>query len=181
MSRNAHFKCPLILVAALVSLAGLAGCGGSQAGVNGASTATSRTSTKTVVASAARTTRTDTATKSDGVKHAPKQEVAKGATRTSTTAAAQNSVTTTTQTSNTSSALRVQHSGASVLRAVFATYVNCLRAHGINLPQTNANGEVPAIDARDVDTKSPAFKRASALCTPAAKAALHAAEAHAGR
>jgi hypothetical protein len=182
MSRNAHIECPLILVAVLFSLAGLAGCGGSQAGVGGASTSTSHTSTRTVaVVSTAQSTRTDTADKSDSGKRAPTQEVAKGVTRTSTTAAGQNSVTTTTQTASTSSAVPAQHSSASVLRAVFAAYVSCLRAHGINLPQSNATGRGPTIDAKDVDTKSPAFKRASALCTPAARAALHAAEAHAGR
>jgi hypothetical protein len=182
MSHKAHIEHPLILAAVLCSLAGLAGCGGSQAGVNGASTSSSRTSTRTVaVASAAQSTHTGTATKSDSGKRAPEQDVAKGATRTSTRAASQTSVTMTTQTSITSSAVPARHLSSSVLRAVFATYASCLRAHGVNLPQPNTTGRGPIIDAKGIDTKSSAFKRASALCAPAAKATLRAAEAHDGR
>lgn len=180
MSYKAHIERSVILVAGLLSLAALTGCGGSQAGANRTATS-SRTSTTTVaVASVTRGagTRTVKTTSSDG-KSALRQGVATSTTRTGTAAASQTSVTTTTQTSSASSAASARHLSASALRAVLATYVSCLRAHGVNLPQPNRTGRGPVVSAKGVDPKSPTFKRANALCEPGAKAALHAAEEHA--
>lgn len=164
MSRKVHIERPLrplVVAVGLLSAAGLGGCGGSQAGANHASTGT----------------HTSTAVKSES-ESAPKQAAARGATRTSTTAT-QTRTATTTQTSSTSSAAAVRHLRSSALRSVFATYVSCLKAHGAKLPVSKKAGG-PIVNAKHIDLESPAFKRASALCTPVAKAALRAAEERAG-
>lgn len=72
---------------------------------------------------------------------------------------------------------RASAAASAQLKQALGTFAACLSRNGVNVPSASGSRTAPALSLKGVDTKSPAYRRALAVCSPVVDAALKAATA----
>lgn len=152
MSGKPHIN-RMLLIAAVPTVLALSACGGS----GGTAKQTAQTPS---LASTSNTTTTETKATTSG---------AAASQRTPNTSTA----TTQTSTSTTNAADHAREEAAR--NHAIVILVNCLRAHGVNMPPPNIKGPGPIADFSGVKTSTPQFGQARSICLPVAEANFNAA------